>query len=103
MLGGPVYIALIRFFISLAGTILLFSLLSESRFGKKKTLICYGCFSAVLIAAACVWYMLDWESCVRIVAFGMYMCFAVFAVIMSKDSVYLAVYKLALVFYLMSI
>lgn len=36
MLGGPVYIALIRFAISLAGVILLFSRMSESRFERKK-------------------------------------------------------------------
>lgn len=103
MLGGSVYIAFIRFGISLAGVILLFSLLSESRFDRKKTIVCYGVFSAVLITIACVWYVVDWESCVRMVAFTMYICFAVFEVIMSRDSVYLTIYKLALVFYLMSV
>lgn len=103
MLGGSVYIAFIRFGVSLAGVILLFSLLSTSRFDRKRTVICYGCFGAVLITLACVWYMVDWESCVRMVAFAMYICFAVFAVIMSADSVYLTVYKLALIFYLMSV
>lgn len=42
MLGGSVYIAFVRFAISLAGVILLFSLMSESRFGRKKTVICYN-------------------------------------------------------------
>lgn len=36
MLGGFVYIAFIRFAISLAGVIILFSEMSESRFGRKK-------------------------------------------------------------------
>ena len=103
MLGGSVYIAFIRFAVCLAGVILLFSLLSESRFGGKKTVICYGCFGVVLVMLACVWYMADWESCVRMSPFTMYMCFAVFAVIMSRDSVYLTVYKLALGFYLMAV
>ncbi|MDE6845078.1 MAG: GHKL domain-containing protein [Lachnospiraceae bacterium] len=103
MLGGSVCIAFIRFGISLAGVILLFSLLSESRFGRKKTMVCYSCFCVALIALACVWYVVDWESCVRMVAFAMYICFGVFAIIMSRDSVYLAVYKLALIFYLMSV
>lgn len=103
MLGGPVYIAFIRFAVSLAGTILLFSILSESRFDKKKTVISYGCFCVAVIALGCIWYVADWESCVRMVAFTMYMCFAIFAIFMSGDSVYLAIYKLALVFYLMSV
>lgn len=103
MLGGSVFIAFLRFAISLAGVILLFSRMSESRFGRKKTIICYVCFSAAVLVPACVWYVVDWENCVRIVAFAMYMCFAVFAMIMSKDSVYLSIYKLALTFYLLAV
>ncbi len=103
MLGGSVYIAFIRFAISLAGTIVMFSLLAESRFGRKKTVVCYSCFSAVLIILACVWYAVDWESCTRMVAFVMYLCFSFFAVFMSRDSVYLSIYKLVLVFYLLAV
>lgn len=103
MLGGSVFIAFTRFTVSLAGTILLFSLLSRSRFGKRKTAVCYSCFSATLILMACVWYVVDWESCARMSALVMYLCFAGFAVIMSRDSVYLTVYKLALVFYLLAV
>ena len=103
MLGGPVYIAVIRFVISLAGTVLLFLLMSESKYGRKKTFLCYLCFGVVTIMAACVWYAVDWESCVRGVAFAMYICFAVFAVLMSADPVILSIYKLALTFYLLAI
>lgn len=103
MLGGSVYIAFIRFASSLAGVILLFSMLSESRFDRRKTMISYGCFCVALLSFACVWYVADWESCIRMVAFVMYMCFFIFAVFMSRDSAYLTMYKLALVFYLMSV
>lgn len=103
MLGGSVYIAFIRFAISLTGVILLFSRMSESRFDRKKTIACYGGFSAVVLILACIWYVLDWESCVRIVAFAMYMCFMAFAIFMSRDSVYLTIYKLALTFYLLAV
>lgn len=103
MLGGSVYIAFIRFGISLAGVQMLYSILSQSRFSRKKTAVCYGCFSVALVLAACVWYVVDRASCVRASPFAMYMCFAVFAFIMSKDSVYLTLYKLALIFYLMSV
>ena len=103
MLGGSVYIAFIRFAISLAGVILLFSEMSESRFDRKKTIICYGGFSAVLLSLACIWYVADWENCVRSVAFIMYVCFMVFAIFMSSDSIYLSIYKLALTFYLLAV
>ena len=103
MLGGSVYVAFIRFAVSLAGVILLFSRMSESRFGWKRTIVCYGGFSAALITFACIWYVVDWENCVRIVAFAMYICFMVFAIFMSRDSVNLSIYKLALTFYLMAV
>lgn len=103
MLGGSVYIALIRFTISLVGVILFFSLMSESKYGRKKTIICYGCFGTFLIAAAGIWYAIDWQSCARMVAFMMYICFMVFSVCMSRDQLYLSIYKLALTFYLLAV
>lgn len=103
MLGGPVYIALIRFTISFAGTIILFSLMSEPRFSKKKMAVYYGCFGFVLILMACIWYIIDWKNCVKMSAFAMYICFGIFAVYMSKDQIYLSLYKLALTFYLLAV
>lgn len=103
MLGGSVWIALIRYGISLGGVILLFSRMSESRFDRKKTIICYGCFSVALLTLACIWYVIDWDSCARISALAMYVCFAVFAIFMSGDLVCLSIYKLALTFYLMAV
>ena len=103
MLGGSVYIAMLRFAISLTGTILLFSLLSTPRFDRKKTILCYGCFSIIIIATACIWYVLDWESCVRSVAFVMYIFFSLFAIYMSRGPLLLSLYKLALTFYLLAV
>ena len=103
MLGGSVVIAFIRFGVSLAGTILLYSILSEPRYNKKQTIVRYTVFSLVLMSAACIWYVLDWESCVRIVAFAMFICFSFFAVSMSCDPLFLSVYKLALTFYLLAV
>ncbi|HBI62635.1 MAG TPA: hypothetical protein DDY31_15735, partial [Lachnospiraceae bacterium] len=68
MLGGPVYIAFIRFAISIIGAILLFSQISEFRFARKKTVLYYGCFCVVVSVPACIWYVVDWASCVRMVA-----------------------------------
>lgn len=103
MLGGSVYIAFMRFAISLVGVILLFTQISQSRFQRKKTILYYGIFCMVVIALGCIWYLADWESCVRMVAFTMYMAFMVFSIWISRDSFYLVVYKLALVFWLMAI
>lgn len=103
MLGGSVYVALLRYVISLTGTIILFSLMSAPRYDRKKTTICYIMFEIVLIFCACVWYVVDWISCVRMSAFVMYLCFSVFATLMSSDPLYLSLYKLALTFYLLAV
>lgn len=103
MLGGPVYVALIRFGISFAGVVILFFLMTESRFNKKQTITYYIGFGLLLITGACIWYMIDQESCVRIVAFVMYIGFCVFSILISKDHVFLSIYKLALIFYLLAV
>ena len=54
MLGGPVYIAFIRFSVSLAGVIILFNLMSEPRYERKKMIIGYGCFSVAVVMSACI-------------------------------------------------
>ena len=103
MLGGSVYIAFTRYVISLIGVILIFLKITKSRFSPKKTALCYTLFCAVVALGGCIWYVADWSSCVRMVAFVMYLCFAVFAMWISGDSIYLSFYKLALVFYLMAV
>ena len=103
MLGGSVYIAFIRFTISIAGVIILFSQISKSRFPVKKTILCYGSFCMTVAVLGCIWYMVDWESCVRMVALTMYISFMVFSLWISRDSFCLSVYKLALVFWFMAI
>lgn len=103
MLGGTVYVAMLRFAVSLAGTILLYSLMSEPRYDRKRMAGYYGALSVSLIAFAGVWYWIDWASCVRMVAFVMFVVFAGFSLLLSRDSLYLSLYKLALTFYLLAI
>lgn len=103
MLGGPVYIAIIRYVISLFGVIILFFMMSESRFDMKKTVTGYICFSVVLVTCAGIWYVVDWKGCVKMSAFVMYLCFGIYSIYMSKDSIFLSLYKLALTFYLLAV
>lgn len=103
MLGGSVYIAFIRFAINLMGVSLFYLKISESKFSRKKTITYYSCFCMVVIVLACIWYVADWTSYVRIVPFISYLCFAVFAFWSSRGTVFLKTYKLTLVFYLMAV
>ena len=103
MLGGSVYVAFIRFTINLIGVILLFTRIGESRFGRKKTVLCYGCFYMASTVLACIWYVVDWASYVRMGPFTVYLCFSIFTFWISRDTICLKIYKLALVFYLMAL
>lgn len=77
----------------------MYSQIGESRFSRKKTILYYGCFCVAVSALACIWYVMDWTSCVRMVAFFMYLCFSIFAFWMDRDTVFLRIYKVALIFY----
>lgn len=103
MLGGSVVVAFMRMVVSIGGTILLFFLISESKFIKKKTFIVCGCFYVALILLTCIWYAVSQEAFARAGAFTAYLCFGVFAVWISRDSIHVSLYKLALIFYLMSV
>lgn len=64
---------------------------------------CYSGLSVALIVFACVWYVIDWASCVKMVAFVMYVVFAGCSLLLSRDSLCLSLYKLALTFYLLAV
>lgn len=101
MLGGSVYIAFIRFVISLTGVILLYFTICKSRFGRKKTFLYYLCFGTVMTALSCVWYYINQANYARFGPLTMYFVFSIFAFLFSKGSVWMKIYKLVLVFYLM--
>lgn len=103
MLGGSNYIAFIRFVINCVGVVLLYSQIGESRFGRRKTIWLYGGFCVVVPALACIWYALDWASYVRLSPLTAYLCFALFVCWISRDTLCLKFYKLALVFYLIAV
>lgn len=102
MLGGSVIIALLRMVISIGGTILLFFLMSESRFSRKKTVLSGVGFYLSAIAMTCIWYAFSQEAFARMGALVTYLCFGVYAVWISRDTIYVTLYKLALIFYLIS-
>lgn len=103
MLGGSVYIACIRFVISLIGVNIFYVLMSEAKYSRKKTAACSICFYGAVLVLACIWYVADWENCVKSAPLVMYICFAVFGVLMSKGPFYLTMYKLAFTYFLLAL
>ena len=91
MLGGSVFVAFIRFVISLVGVILLFSILCESRFDRKKTTLYYLCFGVVMTALSCLWYLTNRALYVRMGPHVMYLGFALFAFWLSKGYVWVKI------------
>lgn len=61
------------------------------------------CFYVALNVATCIWYAISQQTFARVGAIAAYLCFGVFAVWISRDSLYVSMYKLALVFYLLSV
>lgn len=103
MLGGSVYVAFIRFALCMAGTIILFLQIDEPRFNHKKVTVIYGLFCAAAMALACIWYVADWENCIKMITFVIFGFFALVSFFISNKSIFLTVYNLAFTFYLTAV
>lgn len=102
MLGGSVYFAFLRFSISLAGVILLFSLMSKPRFCRKRQ----WSIMDVLYFFTCsgLYLVYDWlgELCEAGGIYYVYMLCGIFG-LYEQWYGFLSMYKLALTFYLLAV
>ena len=103
MLGGSVYIAFLRFTLCIIGTVLIFLQLDEPRFSKKTVAVIYGLFCVVASVLSCIWYLADWESCIRMITFSVFGAFILVSLFISNKRFYLTVYNLAFTFYLTAV
>ena len=71
----------------MAGTICIFLQLDESRFSKKKLVFIYGVFCVVAISFSCLWYLKDWESCIRMITFVVFGAFALVSLFISNKRI----------------
>ncbi len=101
MLGGPVYISIIRILVSMAGTILLFSLMDEPRFGRVKTFVIYGISCLAVLPLTCIWYTANRPSFIRLAPISLFTFISLISIFLSSTRIYLTLYKLAFTFYLM--
>lgn len=103
MLGGSVYVAFIRLIISILGTVLLFTLMDEPRFGRKKTWFLYGSMFIIVLPPSCIWYAVGHESFVRLAPLSLFIIFCLFSLYISSTHLFLTFYKLGFTFYLMAV
>lgn len=103
MLGGSVYIAFLRFTLCIIGTVLIFLQLDEPRFSKRAVAVIYGLFCVVASGLSCIWYLADWESCIRMITFAVFGAFILVSLFVSNKRLYLTIYNLAFTFYLTAV
>lgn len=103
MLGGPFWIAFLRATIG-AGLIMgVFLLLDRPKFPMRKTLVYYVLFGCLVVVSFSFWYMLDREGYVRFSGISVFPVVGSFCMWMSREKVYLSLYKIALGFYLLAV
>lgn len=99
MLGGSFFVSVFRNSLGAGLMTAVFVLLDRPRFSKKK--IVYSCILFVLLSSISfsIWYMLDKENFVRFSAILSIPVCGIFCIYMSRDTLYLSLYKIALGFY----
>lgn len=102
-MGGSVYIAFLRFILCIAGTSVLFLQLDASRFSKRKVAVIYGLFGVLAAVLSCIWYIADWQSCIKMITFAVFGAFIVVSLFVSNKRLYLTIYNLAFTFYLTAV
>jgi len=79
-----------------------FLLLDHPRFSMKKTVYSYILFVLLAGISFSVWYMIDSDNYIRFSAMLSIPVSGIFCINMSRDTLYLAFYKIALGFYLLA-
>lgn len=80
-----------------------FLLLDRPCLPMKKTICCYVLFGVAVVTCFSVWYALDWESFVRFAGMLTIPVIGVFCTKLSRETIYVSLYKLTLGFYLISV
>lgn len=103
MLGGSFWIAFLRATIGAGLIMTVFLLLDRPKFPMKKTLVYYVLFGCLVVASFSSWYMLDREGYVRFSGILVFPVVGSFCMWMSREKVYLSIYKIAFGFYLLAV
>lgn len=103
MLGGSFWVAFLRNTISTVLMLAFFLMMDRPRFCIKKTVWYYTIFGIFMITVYSVWYLTANSSFVRFAALSTIPVIGFFCSIMSREVVYLSLYKIALAFYLFSV
>ncbi len=103
MLGGSFAIAFLRNGIGAALMMTVFLLLDHPRLSMKKAIGCYAAYWVVIVISFSVWYALSNENYIRFSGIAAVFTCGIFCTLMSSETIYLSLYRVALGFYLLSV
>lgn len=103
MLGGSFWIALLRNAMSAGLMLSFFLMLDRPLFPIKKTVRIYIIFGMLLIVCYSIWYLFSYSSFIKIAPLSSLPVIGIFCSLMSRESLYISVYKMAAGFYFFSV
>jgi len=103
MLGGSFWIALLRNTISAILMMSFFLMLDRPKFPIKKTARIYLIFGSLVVISYSLWYLFAYKSFMRIAGMSSFVVIGIFCTLMSRESIYLSLYKMASGFYCLSV
>lgn len=103
MLGGSLWVSMLRNGMGAALIMGVFLLLDRPRFPMRKAVGCYLGFGAAAVLAYSAWYLLDISGYIRFSGIVTIPLIGIFCISLSADLLYLSIYKLTLGFYLLSV
>ena len=103
MLGGSFWIAFLRNGIGAGLIMTVFLMLDRPRQPMKRTVGWYVIFGSMIAALFSVWYVLNREGFIRFAGISTIPIMGSFSILMSREKLYLSLYKIALGFYLLAV
>ena len=103
MLGGSFLVSFLRNGIGAGLMMTVFLLLDHPKLPMKKAIWCYTAYGAVVSTAFGVWYVVNSESYIRFSGISAIFACGIFCTLMSDETIYLSLYRVALGFYLLSV
>lgn len=103
MLGGSFAVSFLRNGMGAFLMLTVFFLLDRPRFSVRRTVLFYSLFGLLAVVGFSVWYLMDFNGYVHFSGLLTIPVVGIFCILMSRDNLYLSLYKLTLGFYLLAV
>ena len=102
MLGGNFWVSFFRNGIGAGLMLAVFLMLDRPKVAMKKAILCHTVFGFMVVTLFSVWYLSKPDIFVRFSGLLAFVVIGIYCMLLSGDGVYLALYKISLAFYLLS-